>query len=370
MTTAGPATERVLFPRGLIPGQRFNYKLAGASFVAVCLYGAARYYARSRKEKIMQTNYETIVNSNYGPWRDFENRRMPKFAKVLANDSPCGDAFKDAYLCALFEDGKCEEKFEGFMSCLNENPIMLRDVKPDGSLNWDSKLFLHNLLHEKKGYDDLIASVGPAEEDMDDIYNSYRARELLGSNASEEEVSAFKQKFSELRDEFWAEVSALYEGEKTDSSRADKLYKVLVKEYSIPSAVWLQVMKDYDLEEFDDAITMARRKYGALAYQLKKYGRVSDARDADLSNVTCGSQFEKLYQCVDNKAKANECADFIDELFFCREHHNKEVWPKVNDVNISQHANEGTKIFLSPDSSYIKEIERPQEIMGYPGKIH
>ena len=100
-----------------------------------------------------------------------------------------------------------------------------------------------------------------------------RIYEEFSISASEEEVAAFKQKFSEVRDEFWAEVTALYEGEKTDSSRADELHKMLIKEYSIPSAVWLQLMKDYDLEEFDDAITMARRKYGALCYQLKKYGK-------------------------------------------------------------------------------------------------
>jgi len=370
MTTQGPATERVLYPRGLIPGKKFNYKLFGCSLAAVCLFGAVRYYGRTRKEAIVRKNYEQILNSNYGPWKDFENRRMPKFAKLLANDSPCGDSFKEAYLCALFEKGGCDEKFAGFLSCVGENPNMMRDVKPDGNLNWDSKLFLHNLLHEKKGYDDLIASVGPAEEDMDDIYNSYRARELLGSNASEEEVTAFKQKFTELRDEFWGEVTALNEGEKTDSSRADELHKILVNEYSIPSAVWLQLMKDYDLEEFDDAITMARRKYGAICYQLKLYGKVAPTRDANLENVTCGSQFEKLYQCIDNKKHANECADFIDELFFCREHHNKEVWPKVVDPKVGLASNIGTKVFLTPDSSYITEIERPQQIMGYPGRVH
>ena len=107
---------------------------------------------------------------------------MPKFAKILANDSPCGDAFKDAYKCSTFGEGGCSEQFEAFLGCVKENPMMMRDIKPDGKYNWESKLFLHNLLTEKKHYDALIASVGPAEEDMDDVYNSYRAREILGAN--------------------------------------------------------------------------------------------------------------------------------------------------------------------------------------------
>lgn len=371
LTTEGPATEPVLAPRGLIPGRKTNYKLFACSVAALGVFGIARYYGFLRRDNTLKTNYETIVNSNYGPWRDFSNKRMPQFAKILANESPCGDSFKEAYKCAVFkEDSQCEDKFEGFLTCLNENPIMMRDVKADGNLNWDSQLFLHNLLHEKKGYDDLIASVGPAEEDMDDVFNSYRARELLGPNASEDEVAAFKKKFSEIQEEFWAEVAALKEGEKTDSSRVDELYKTLVKDYSVPSAVWLQVLKDYDLEEFDEKITMGRRKYGHICWLMKMRDRVKQVRDVDLDNVTCGAQFDKMYQCIDKKKYANECADFIDELFFCREHYNKEVWPKAVDLNVQTNANKGTRVFLTPDSSYIKEMERSQEILGLPGSIH
>ena len=101
---------------------------------------------------------------------------MPAYAKLIGNETPCGDAFKEAYMCSIFgqEGESCSEQFGAFMGCLEENPVMLRDVKPDGSFNWGSKLFLHNLMYEKKIYDDLIASVGPADEDMDDVYNSYK----------------------------------------------------------------------------------------------------------------------------------------------------------------------------------------------------
>lgn len=369
-TNTGPRRVMALAPRGLQPGPRTNPKLLFAAVVVAGLATFSRYYAGHLRENVIKTNYETIVNSNYAPWRDFDNRRVPKFARVLANESPCGDSFKEAYLCANWGKGSCEDKFSSFLSCLDENPVMLRDVKPNGEYNWGSKLFLHNLLHERKAFEDLLASVGPAEEDMEDVYDSYRARELLGANVSEDEVKAFKEKFAALRNEFYAEVQALFDGEKTDAKRADELLKLLIKDYAIPGSVWLQVMKDYDLEEFDDAITYARKLYVAHLDRLVEDRKTTEVRDVDLSGVTCGDQFEQMYQCVDNKKDAHDCLDFVDELYFCEQQFNKEVWHKTRNLNLMNHGVIGTDIFVYKDQSFKDEFRRVRSVLGYNGTAH
>jgi len=370
-TKKNPAKQPALMLRGKIPAEKTDNRLILGAIVSLGCWGYLRWLKEKQKEENKRLNYLQMVESNMGPWRDFDNRRMPAYAKLIGNETPCGDAFKEAYMCSIFgqEGESCSEQFGAFMGCLEENPVMLRDVKPDGSFNWASKLFLHNLMYEKKIYDDLIASVGPADEDMDDVYNSYKAREILGANATEQEITAFKDKFNGVRSEFYAEVEALFDGSKTDHGKADALLKQIIANYSVPQAVWLQVMKDYDIEEFDEAVTLARRKFGTVLKYIHVSKNMKKVRDADLSEVTCGDQFDKMYACMDHKKDQNDCLDVIDELYFCRLHHFNEVFPRPTHPEIGPKV-EGVQIFQTPDPSFKAEIQRPQVICGFPGIVY
>jgi hypothetical protein len=349
---SGPATEHVLMPRGLIPAPPVNYKLVAA---AVSTFSAATFlmwYTFHERQKRLQLKWEEFEENNFEHWRDFENGRQSKHSKVLA-ESPCGEQFKSAYLCALFPESEgqsCGGDFESFAKCVQANPLMMRSVKPNGDYNFESKLVLLKLGEEMGTYKSNIEAAGPAEEDLDEVLNEYRARFKLGPNASESEVKSYLAKFKTVRDNFGKELTELWNATKTNTGEAQRLYKQLLKEYSIPADVWLEVLKEYDVEEFDEALTKARRKYGWLSNELKKHKALDKVNDVDLSNVTCGEDFAKWYKCLTERKESSDCADIVDELYFCRQNNTQHVWPYM-------------KSFEKQDPSFKAEFARLQEIL-------
>jgi hypothetical protein len=352
VTTKGPVTEHVLMPRGLIPAPANNYKIIVAMVAALCGSTGMIYLNYNMRNKRVKAKWDDFHANGFEHWKDFSNHRMSEHAKVLA-EGPCGEQFKSAYLCALFPDEegqKCGGEFESFAGCVSAQPEMMRPVRPDGEYNFESRHTLHRLGGELSTFRNTVDASGPADEDLDVILDDYRARFKLGPSASDAEVKSYQEKFHALSRSFWKEVTDLWEKKKTDGSEARKLYKQLLKEYSIPADVWLEVLKEYDVEEFDEAVTRARRKYGWLAHELKKFKVVATVSDVDLSNVTCGEDFGKLYRCLSERQDESDCADIVDELFFCRQHHTLQVWPYM-------------KSFETKDKSFTAELERVSEIL-------
>jgi hypothetical protein len=303
------------------------------------------------KEKRHKAKWDQFHEDGFALWKDFSNGRISAHAKVLA-DGPCGEPFQAAYLCA-FPDGEerdCSGAFEAFASCVKTQPEMMRAVRPDGEYNFESRLVLNSLSKELQEFKTQVDASGPAEEDLDQILDEYRARFKLGPNATDSEVKRYLEKFQSLTKSFWKEVADLWEKKKTDGSEARRLYKQLNEQYAIPADVWLEVLKEYDVEEFDEQVTRARRKYGWLAHQLKRFKVLDQVKEVDLSGVTCGEDFAKLYKCLSERADESDCADIVDELFFCRQHHTQEVWPFM-------------KSFQKKDPTFTAELARLSEIL-------